>query len=248
MGKLHEVLAVETDLRSTADKLLKEAQNTFKSKSGHFDASDVRFKPDSETAPEEAPEIKPMIDKVRDKIKYTTASYGKYLDAFFQKETANQTAKSDLKLENGDALLKDVPACVLLGLESRLREVRELYEAAPTLAPGPSWEKDAQSGNWKAVSERVRTAKIQEPLILHPATKEHPAQVQLTTSDKRTGVVKTTQQSSVLTSAEKSALIGRVDELIQATKKARMRANDTEVKHDKIGEKIFGYIHGDLFT
>jgi hypothetical protein len=247
MGKLHEVLAVEVDLKATAEKLLKEALHTLKDKATHFEASEVRFHPDEETTLVEAPEVKPMVDTLRSKIKFVTEPYAKYIDAVFQKESTNQLAKADIELndEEGEKILlaKDVPATVLLGLESRLKEIRALYESAPTLAPGENWAKDEKSGNFKAVSERIRTAKITEPLVVVPPTKEHPAQVATVSKDVRKGRVVTTKESSFFTPAEKSDLIGRVDVLIRAVKKARMRANNQEVVGGKIGKKIFDYIH-----
>lgn len=243
MGKLHEVLAVETDLKATADKLLKETLNTFKSKEGHFEATEVRFHPLKEDGINEAPEVKPMVDTIAGKIAYTTKNYAKYVDAVFQKEATNQIAKADLLLDDGQVLAKDVPATVLLGLESKLKEVRAMYEQVPTLAPGEDWKKDEQSGHFKAVSERVRTMKEQTPVVTYEATKEHPAQVVMMTKDVRVGRVVTTKQSSLLTSADKATLLGRVDALIQATKKARMRANNVDVKAGTIGETIFSFIH-----
>lgn len=243
MGKLHEVLAVETDLRATADKLLKEALHTLKDKAGHFEASEIRFFPDTEDTLQEAPEVKPMVDTVKSKIRYTTDAYGKYVDAVFQKESTNQVAKADLVLEDGTELAKDVPATVLLGLETKLKEARSLYEVIPTLSPGDNWVKDEQSNRWKATSERIRTAKVQEPLVLVPPTKEHPAQTTMLTKDVRKGRVVTTKESSVLTSAEKSELLARVDILIRGVKRARTRANNVDVVKGHIGKKIFDYIH-----
>jgi len=252
MGKLHEVLAVETDLKATADKLLKEALHTLKDKATHFESSEVRFHPDEETTLVEAPEVKPMVDTVRSKIKFVTDPYAKYIDAVFQKESTNQVAKADLELsdEEGEkiVLAKDVPATVLLGLETKLKEIRSLYESAPTLAPGENWLKDDKTGNWKAVSERIRTAKITEPVVVVPPTKEHPAQVATVSKDVRKGRVVTTKESSFLTSAEKSDLLGRVDMLIRSVKKARMRANNAEVVNGKIGRKIFDFIHKGVVT
>lgn len=248
MGKLHEILAVETDLKANADKLLKETLHTFTNKAGHFESSDVRFVPDAETTASEAPEIKPMVDTVRDKIKYTAKSYTRYIDSVFQKESANQKAKADLTLEDNTVLVTGVPATVLLGLESKLKEVRAMYETAPTISPGENWEEDASAGKGirKAVSERVRTAKITEPLVLVQPTKEHPAQVQMVSKDSRIGKVTTTKKTSLFTPGEKAEVLGRVDSLIRSVKKARMRANDTVVDNVTIGQKLFDFIHKDI--
>jgi len=246
MGKLHEVLAVETDLKATADKLLKETLTTFTNKKSHFESSDVRFHPDDEKAPQEPADVKPMIGTLRDKIKYTTTSYAKYLDSVFQKESTNQKARADLILESGEKIAEGVPATVLLGLESKLKEVRAMYENIPTLEPGDNWLPDPQTKHYKAVSERARTAKKEFAETIVPATDKHPAQVRDRVQDVRVGKVVTTKISSLFTSAEKSDVLARVDDLIRSVKKARMRANDTNVEPVTIGEKLFNYIHKDI--
>ena len=48
----------------------------------------------------------------------------------------------------------------------------------------------------------------------------------------------------MISPAEKSALLGRIDKLIQATKKARQQANAAEVVNREIGRKIMDYING----
>lgn len=248
MGKLHEVLAVETDLKATADKLLKETLSTFGSKAGHFESSHVQFKADAENAPAEAPEFKPMVDRVRDKLLYTTKAVSKYFDSVMQKESTNQKAKADLVLDDETVLATSVPATMLLGLEAKLKEVRAIYEAAPTLAPGEDWQKaeDEGKGLHKAISEKVRTSKQEEHQIIVPPTREHPAQVARQVKDIRVGKVVTTKTSSLFTPGEKSDVLARIDSLIRAAKKARMRANDTTVEKVTIGEKIFDYIHKDI--
>jgi hypothetical protein len=189
-----------------------------------------------------------MVDRVREKIKYTTQSWTKYLDSVFQKESANQKAVADLALDDGTVIQKAVPATVLLGLESKLKEIRGMYESVPTLAPGENWEKDPKTGEWKAVSERLRTIKEQTPVVMVQPTQFHPAQVQMVTKDVRTGRIVTTKQSSLFTPAEKSAVLGRVDDLIRAVKRARMRANNVEVDPGAIGDKLFNYIHKDIVS
>ena len=48
----------------------------------------------------------------------------------------------------------------------------------------------------------------------------------------------------MISPAEKSAILGRLDKLTRAVKKARQKANTAEVTKVTIGEELFKYIHG----
>ena len=48
--------------------------------------------------------------------------------------------------------------------------------------------------------------------------------------------------SGAVTSARKSELLGRIDNLLRAVKKARQRANSTEVVSMSVGNSLFEYI------
>ena len=78
--------------------------------------------------------------------------------------------------------MKVVPATLLLGLESRLKMVRDVYAEIPTLPPGGKWVKDTNEGNDiyfnENIETRFKTAKTFVHKVLYEATKEHPAQIE----------------------------------------------------------------------
>jgi hypothetical protein len=47
----------------------------------------------------------------------------------------------------------------------------------------------------------------------------------------------------MLSPADKSALLGRLDRMIQAVKAARCKANMADVVEESIGTRMFQYIH-----
>ena len=78
---------------------------------------------------------------------------------------------------------------------------------------------------------------------MYDATKEHPAQVESITTDVAIGKITVNNWSGMLSPAQKSILLGKIDTLIRAVKKARQRANTTEVVKVNIGDKLFDFIN-----
>jgi pheromone shutdown protein TraB len=89
-----------------------------------------------------------------------------------------------------------------------------------------------------------KTKKDIEFKVAYDATKEHPAQVVPVDITVNVGKFTTKKWSGKLSSLEKAKILTRLDALIKATKRARMRANEVKVDTNaKIGEKLLNYIH-----
>ena len=252
MAKLHEVLAVESGLQTTAKKTNEETIRTFGKKEEHFVETTRQI---THFAEEDAKlnttETKSMVTTVVDKLLYNATPNIRAIDAYLQKEATNQRAVADLVVDD-KTIAEAVPATVLLGLETKLAELRVVYDAIPTLAPGPSWSLDGSRprGVYKAAQPDVtfRTKKTIKPIIMHEATKEHPAQVQAIPEDVPVAKIEVHHLSGMMTSADKSALLERLDRLMRAVKRARQRANNTDVEKRNIGKQLFDYIHGGIIS
>lgn len=247
MSKLHELLAVEGDLEGTYKKILEETKVNFSKHPDRYFGQYQRTELFDDTAPVEADGHKQMDDTVPSKLEYTESHIVRYLDAVLQKERTNQEARTDLVVD-GVTIAKDVPATFLLGLETKLKTVRSVYESIPTLQPGVRWEKDESQGAnvYKRVhpEEKFRTKKNMKNHVVAAATKEHPAQVQVYNEDEKVARIVTDTWCGMISPAEKSALLGRVDKLIRAVKRSRQKANTTEVVKITIGKELFTYING----
>ena len=247
MSKLHELLSVEGDLEGTYRKIIEETITTFSKKPDHFFGSIRSLEWFSEGMPDHPEEHKALDTTVSAKLKYQEGHIIRYLDAVLQKEATNQNAVSDLVVD-GKVLAEKVPATFLLGLESKLKIIRASYQAIPTLPPGIEWTADPQRGEniWKRVhpEEQYKTRTEIVPQILYEATKEHPAQVEKISETKNVGLFTRQVWSGMLTPAEKARILGKIDTLIRATKKARQRANSTEVEKCQIGKVLFNFING----
>lgn len=245
MGKLHELLAVEPDLKNTATSIMNETVKTFTAKHDHFTGSartyDVVLE-GSEPLPDEGKE---MVTTVAEKLAYLKQSQVAAIDAIYQKEFANTAAKADIVLD-GQVVATGVPATVLLALEGRLKELQGVYRAIPTLEPGKPWEKDLHRADTYRTHPRqtLRTTKVKDWRVIVPPTDKHPAHVVEEMKDVVLGRWNVTDYSGMLAPIEKSEMLARLDKLLQAVKQARCRANNEEVVHAEIGEKLFSIIHG----
>lgn len=253
MAKLHEVLAVESGLQTTAKKVNEETIRTFGKKDEHFVETTrrVEFFDEADREKLNTTEHKAMVTTVLDKLLYTATPNIRAIDAYLQLGATNQKAVADIEI-NGVLLAKDVPTTVLLGLETRLAELRHIYEAIPTLAPGPVWELDLDArthgGVYRARDPEVTfsTKRQIKPVVLAPATKEHPAQVQAVPEDVPVAKIIKQHKSGMMTSAQKSELLERLDKLLRAVKRARQRANNTEVVKVNMGKALFDYLHNGI--
>lgn len=248
MAKLHEILAVEGDLENVANKLVNEATATFSKKPDHFIETVRRVEMlDEARKDEDVEEHKAMVTTVRDKLDFVRPAVAKYFDVFVAKETTNQAATADIVV-NGVTLVAGVPVTALLGLQNRLKNLRAMYEAIPTLQPGKHWAADTSQGahvyRARHTEVRHRTEKQIQSKVLYEATKEHPAQIEKWVSDVVCGRIHVDEWSGMLSPADKSRMLERLDDLIRAVKRARQRANDIEVVERNLGAVLLDYVHG----
>lgn len=246
MPQLHEILAVEGDLNSIAQRTIDESINTFQKKPNTYRGQVRRVTMlDPTREGENTVEDVAVTDTVKAKLAYTASHFTRYIDVVLQKEQTNQSANADL-IVDGTTIATGVPATFLLGLENRLRRIRDLYAAAPTLEPGLRWERDEAAGDdifSVEAKPSFKTEKNIQHKVLVEATKEHPAQIEKWNEDTPVGRIEVTHSSGMLTVAEKSTLLTRIDKLIRATKRARMQANQVSISERTIGEEIFNYLH-----
>ena len=248
--KLHELIAVEGELEGTAKKIMEETAAVFSKKPELFIGATRQIKMQSDTPEarlQEISEDQELTTTVGEKLDYLRGSLVRYWDAVYQKESTNQMATADLVVD-GKVVAAKLPATFLLGMETRLKALRAVYEQIPTLPIGKSWIVDTgheHKGVFVVKDDdvRVRTQKLTKPVVLYEATKEHPAQVKELTEDVPVGQVITRTWSGMISAADKSDLLGRIDTLVRACKKARQRANSTEVTKVMIGRTMLDFIN-----
>jgi len=247
MPKLHQILAVEGDLEGVYSKIMEETKVNFTKHPERYFGFHERTELVDKEAPAESDVHKEMDDTIPSKLDYTVGHIIRYLDAVLQKERTNQEARTDLVVD-GVVIAKDVPATFLLWLETKLKLIRQVYQAIPTLQPGIKWEEDKSQGEdvyRKAYpEEKFRTKKVMKNHVIAVATKEHPAQVQVYNEDVKVARIIKDLWCGMISPAQKSVKLGRVDKLLREVKKARQKANTVDVVNVTIGAELFGYING----
>ncbi len=247
MGKLHQLLAVESDLEGNYKRICEETKKVFSKpalftgfirKLVMFDDQDTNEYPD---------EILTMTTTVKKRLDYTGKSISSYLDALYQKEATNQEACADLVV-SGITIGKDLPATFLLGLESRLKYIRSIYETMPTLAAGFEWKpsEDKGEGVWDMAhpEEKLKTKMMWQHQVLVEPTEQHRAEIEKWEEQVPVGKFVKFLWCSMITSNHKSEILARIDALIQATKKARQEANTQVIVSGHVGNNIINFING----
>ncbi len=250
MAKLHELLAVDGNLKAQADKTRTELMGTFEKKAHHFTEKIQSFKSSEEGVPAVIESQLDLQTTVTKELKWVSEFIIKSLDVSYQVAEANTIARADVVMEDGTVLLSQLPATSLLELEKRAKELHDFVEKIPTLDPAKGFRLDPEKGTdvYKAREDkRARTKKVFKVLTLVPPTDKHPAQAKEYTEDVPIGEITTLEWSGLITVAAKGDMLSRVEEFARAVKKARSRANEVEIaknENNKIGAKIVNYIFG----
>jgi len=244
-GQLHQLFPVESDLQGKAQRLIAEAMTTF-GKPERFDGYVKSLKMfEDQRCQEESTETQAITTTVSEKLHYVFDTLVPYWNAFAKKERTNQEARANVELNDGTVLLNDVPATALLGLERRLKDIRIMCERIPTLLPGSKWSRSQdEEGVWICDDDetRLKTEKDVKFKSVAVSTVQHPEQVEKWTADIPVGTYRTSRTTARLSPGDKSKLLGRIDEILLAVKKARTVANSVPIEDIAIGDKIRKYI------
>lgn len=249
MSKLHELLAVESDLDNTYKKVIEEARNTFAKKPNLFFGSEKRLEPFQDGQPDTPVEYMELSETVPTKLSYVHEHCTRYFDAVLQKERTNQEARADIVID-GEVVAEAVPATFLLGMENKLKTIRTMYDSIPTLPSGVAWQSSVDRGEhiYQAVhpEKKYKTAKTFKHKVLYESTEHHPAQIEKWEETENVGMYVSEKWSGMITPRQKSDLIKRLDTLLRAVKRARQRANNTKVIKSNIAKTLFDYVVQDL--
>ena len=245
--KLHELLAVESDREAASAAIVAETITTFDKKSHLFQGKHTRYTPFDEGALDAEESAQELVTTVPSKLEHCFRIVSRALNVTAAKDLTNQSegARAAIVI-NGKEITPALPATTLLMLESKLKSWLPIFAAIPTLAPGRKWVPDAEKGKdiFRDDLDEVkfRTKKVVHTKIIVEPTEHHPAQVRDYTEDEKTGKIVETSWSGMLSPADKSALIGRLQELIVATKQARQRANTAEVVEVDVAQPLISFI------
>lgn len=238
---LNQAIALVAGKKTKSEKLLTTIHHGWKPE--RLSGITRTYQPKQDDGDTLPPESRAVQLKVKDTLPSLIKELKNFLNLVATQERANTEAKANIKV-NGTTLLSDVPVTVLLFLEKQLIKYRCLAILLPVLPTDRTWKHDQTKNCFVTEPEETtRTQKIPKPLILHKATEQHPAQVQLVHEDKIVGYWTTIHLSGAMTVKERDDIIERIETLQDAVKMAREKANSIEIKEEKdFGKKVLDYI------
>lgn len=251
MPKLHVLLAIQDNLKGQATKIMTDLKATLHSKRHLFEETRKSFQPTVEGVANplgaEVTEQKDIQTTVVKEVSFLTKHLAKGIDIGYQVDVANMSARADLVTEDGEILVKNMPATSLLQLEHRVKELKQVVVAIPTQDPAKGFRPatDREFGIYVAREVRKKfTQKKDEVIVLYPATKEHPAQTALKAYDVPVGHILEQEWSSLITPGKKSELLDQVEVLERAVKMARAKANEVSIEQaeNRIGQTLLDFV------
>ena len=242
--KLHQVLAIESNIRTQTQKDITAAHHGLQHAGGLIGLNKT-YEPkadDGDVLPEET---KLLEVRTPDVIRRTTDLLSKLYDTTAMRDFANCRATADIVLEDGTVLLKDAPATYLLWLEKRLDDVHTFVAKLPVLPADTEWEYDEKQNCFKSPTIKTsRAIKVPYPLVLHPGNDKHPAQVVEKNREEVVGYYIAIKYSGAMKAKDVAQMKERVEQLQRATKIAREKANTVEAPKQEVGRKLLSFIFG----
>ncbi|MCX5744712.1 MAG: hypothetical protein NT062_19670 [Proteobacteria bacterium] len=243
MAKLNQILAIEkgiktrvygefTDLHQATQKptLMNGFHKSYQSRDE-----------EGETYPAESQKVQYMASEVLERV---AKGLAELFDITATKDWANCVARANVVVD-GRTLLEDVPATYLLFLEKQLSDLHTFVTKMSELDAGSDWSVDPGTGLYKTdPTSTQRSKKVQRPITLYEATKEHPAQTQLITEDVIAGTWLTIKYSGAIASPRKKVILQRIEKLTNAVKFAREQANAVEAPDKKLAKEVFDFLFG----
>lgn len=241
MPKLNQIVAVEKGVKSRVYGEITEMHKTSQ-KPELFNGFAKAYRKKDEDGEDYPPERK-KVQMVADAMLAKAATLlTELIDVTATKDWGNCHAFADVEVE-GQVLIKNAPVPFLLFLEKQITDLHAFVDKLPMLDEADDWSKDEHSGLYKTAPIAThRTKKVQKPVTLYEATKEHPAQTQMITEDITVGYWDTVKHSGALPGPRKQVLLERIEKLSKAVKYAREQANAVETEQQKIGKAVFDYL------
>lgn len=243
MAKINQIIAIEKGIKAASYAAVSEVHKVIQ-KPELFNGMRRVYRPlddQGEHLPDEGKRVQYLVP---DALKTVEQRLGELINIVARKDWANCVATSDLVVE-GHVIARDVPVTYLLFLEKQLTDIHTFVGTLPTLDEGESWTFDENSGMYRSAEVMThRTQKVAEPIVLYPATPEHPAQTQIITKDVLVGHWSQTKFSGAMPRPAKNAMLARVAKLLQAVKMAREAANgrDEIEEQQDIAKLLFDYV------
>ena len=240
-ARLNQILAIEKGVKERVQKDVTALYHAAQ-KPALFGGFVKTFRKQNEQGEDYPPERQKVQVIAEDAVALFVKNKVELADVMATKDWANCNARADIVVD-GKVLITSAPATFILAIEKELTDFRTFLSHLPVLDEADDWDADPNSKLFKTKPTTThRTAKVQEPVVLYPATAEHPAQTQLVTRDVIVGFWEQVKHSGALPAPRKQALLEKVEKLLKAVKVAREQANMADAPKQEVGALLFGFV------
>jgi len=241
MTKLNQIIAVEKGVKGRAQGEITDAYQQLQ-KPALLAGISRTYRPKDEEGERMPAESTRVQLRAEETFKKVSAALTELFDVTLTKDLANCEARADVVVD-GVVLVPRAPVTFLLFLEKQLVDLHTFIKKLPVLDPSETWVYDnAQDCYATEHVETVRTKKVPRNHVKAEATEKHPAQVEVYYEDITVGFWRTVKFSGALPARRVADLLDRVEKLQRAVKFAREEANGHEVRQEKVGDALFGYL------
>jgi hypothetical protein len=242
MAKLNQIIAVEKGVKSSVYAAISEIHK-LNQKPELFNGMRRVYQPiadDGEHLPEEGKRVQFSVSGLLQQVEQRASEL---MNITARKDWTNCHARADLTI-NGKTIIKGAPVTYLLFLEKQVTDMQTFVANLPVLDEAEEWSFDPNSGQYRSADIKThRTKKVPKPIVLYPATEQHPAQTQMVAEDELAGHWHQTKFSGAIPKPQKEAMLVRISKLLQAVKMAREAANGIdEDDAPDVGTEVFDYI------
>lgn len=246
MAKLNQIIAIDKGIKSRNYSAIGDINKALQKPDLFNGLTKTYEKKDADDA--DLPTEKKRVQYTTTELLRTVAREStEMMNVTARRDWTNASARADI-LVDGAVVLAAVPVTNLLYLEKQVTDLLTLAGNLPTLDEAEEWTHDPNSGLFRSEATRThRTKKVAKPIVLYPATAEHPAQTQMVGEDIIAGYWAQVKFSGAMPKPKKELLIARVTKLLNGVKEARELANSVdETKSPNVGEAIFSYLFEDV--
>ena len=215
MGQIHELIAVENDLKGKKKELISNVLEAERQTS-LFEGSrkTVQFF-DEERSSEEKTELNKVQCKIKDLITLLSLNLTNWYDFKLQKEKSNQEAQASIVIDE-KILAENLPVTFLLGMEDELRELKSILVKIPTLSKSIDWKKlDDDTYQSETPIKRPKTEKKWMHKVMYDATDKFPAQIKEWSEDRPCGKTIEDKWSGMIPESEKQEYINKCEKLLK---------------------------------
>lgn len=242
--KLNQIIAIANGKKSQAQSALTAVHHKVQ-KPELLAGISRTYRPKDDDGEKLPPESKRVQYTVGQAITEAAAALTGLFDTVAAQDLTNCSARADV-LVDGKAVLSSVPVTHLLFIEKQLVDLHTFVEKFPTLDPADEWAYRSDIDCYAtAPTETTRTKKVPKAFEASPATKEHPAQVQVFNEDVLVGYWSQVKFSGAIPAKDRNAMLERVRKLQDAVKIAREEANSADVIPRETGKPVLAFVFGE---